>query len=87
MTLKDVRDHATTMWMTQNNQNKQNSFMLFTMPKDSLTPNALAIIENMKADYYIMGQPDGSCLFKAITAKAHVNTRATSTVIPWNLSS
>ena len=87
ISVSDVRSHALTTWVNANDRNSQNSFMLFTLLKESLAPEALAIIQNMQEQYYVDGKPDGPSLFKVIISKAHVDTRATSTVIRMNLSS
>ena len=87
ISVSDVRNHALATWINANDRNSQNSFMLFTLLKESLAPEALAIIQNMQEQYYVAGKPDGPSLFKVIISKAHVDTRATSTVIRMNLSS
>jgi len=85
--LEQIRAHAKTTWVNSSNRNTQNAFMLFNLLKDSLSSEAKAIIQNMDNQYTIDGKPDGPSLLKIIIMKAHVDTRATSTVIRMNLSS
>ena len=87
ISISDVRNHTLATWIDANDHNSQNSFMLFTLLKESLAPEALAIIQNMQEQYYVVGKPDGPTLFKVIISKANVDTRATSTVICMNLLS
>ena len=85
--LSSIKAQATTSWINASNRDTQNAFMLFNLLKESLTPEAKSVIQNLTTQYYIDGKPDGPLLFKTIIMKAHVDTRATSTVIRMNLSS
>ena len=85
--LSSIKTRATNTWINASNRDTQNAFMLFNLLKESLTPEAKSVIQNLTNQYHIDGKPDGPLLFKTIIMKAHVDTRATSTVIRMNLSS
>jgi hypothetical protein len=55
----------------------QNSGILASILKNSLTPEALAIVDLEPEQYTFNGEMEGLCLLKHIFSKAHVDTNAT----------
>ena len=86
LSLQDVNDHAQT-YIGQHLRNAQNSFQIYNCLISSLTDagKARVVLESNK--FTINEVPDGPLLLKVIIQLAHIDTRATVTVIRTRLSS
>jgi hypothetical protein len=62
--------------MVQTDRTNQNSGILFSLWKDSLTLKALVFIDLEPDQYTINDEVEGLCLLKHIFSKVHVNTNA-----------
>ena len=86
LSLQDVLDHAQS-YIGQHLRNAQNSFQIYNCLISSLTDagKARVVLESNK--FTINEVPDGPLLLKVIIQLAHIDTRATVTVIRTRLSS
>ena len=87
LSIGNVTVYAHNTWTTTAALNRQNLFMMFKLLKETLTTEALAVIQNISFEYHIDGHHDGPSLFRVIISKAHIATRATGTVIHMHLYS
>ena len=86
LTFEAIRQHALTYLGTAT-RHAQNSMMMFTCLRDSLTEEARQRVSLESIKYRINGFADGLLYFKVIVGIAHLDTRATVTVIRTRLSS
>jgi hypothetical protein len=86
ITMTQCRAHGNTIMGAQDRRN-QNSGILASLLKNSLTPEALAIIDLEPEQYTINGEMEGLCLLKHIFSKAHVDTNATVSALRNEVSS
>jgi hypothetical protein len=82
ITMMQCQAHGTTIMGAQDCHN-QNSGILASTLKDSLTPEALAIIDLDPELHTINGEVEGLCLLKHIFSKAHIDTNAMIGLL-WN---
>jgi hypothetical protein len=86
VTLENVKTHALT-YVGKSNRNAQNSVQIYMCLSESLTDEAKHKVALDASKYEVNGNPDGLLFFKVIVGIAHVDTRATITVIRTRLSS
>ena len=85
LTYEDVKTHAQT-YIGQNTRNAQNSVQIFNCLHNSLTEDGKARVCIESDQYTINGTTDGPLFLKVILKIAHIDTRATVTVIRTSLS-
>ena len=86
LTLEAIRQHVLTYAGTPT-RHAQNATMMFACLRDSLTEAARKRVALEAHKYRINGMADGLLYFKVIVGIAHLDTRATVTVIRTRLSS
>lgn len=86
ISLSDVRTYALTYTGTQS-RHAQNSNQIYACLSESLTPEAKNKVALETSQFSINDVNDGLLYFKVIVGLAHIDTRATVTVIRTRLSS
>jgi hypothetical protein len=77
LSLADVRAHAAT-YVGLETRVAQNSFMLYLLLADSMTPEFKNKVLLHVADFTVTNQPVGACLLKTIISQTYLDTRATT---------
>ena len=86
ITMQEVQQHANT-YIGLHHRNAQNSFQIYNCLISSLTDSGKAKVVLESNKFTINEIPDGPLLLKVIIQLAHIDTRATVTVIRTRLSS
>ena len=86
VTIEQVRVHATT-YLQGHTRNAQNSSQIYSCLSESLTAEAKNKVALETPKFCINDTNDGLLYFKVIVGLAHIDTRATVTVIRTRLSS